>query len=327
VILFSIFSNEKFRDAIKSTWIKKFITINAEQRYMVSEKELLGYIEANRDGYIQFLKDMIQSKSYNPPGDEFNVALTIKEFLDSASLNCQIYQFGENRANLIVKLKDIEIPKTLLFNGHMDVVPPGDESEWKVSPLSAQIKRKKLMYGRGTTDMKGGLSAMICALKALKALKFESECSGNLILAAVADEETGGEYGTNKVVEEYLKNQKIDFLLDSVVDEFLGEIVNGFPRLTSIRVKNVKSGETKVLSADGVFYAIGHTPNTSIFKEFLELDEKGYIITKGKSTYTNIEGVFACGDVQDQIYRQAVSAAGSGCMAAIDAERWLQENL
>jgi len=136
------------------------------------------------------------------------------------------------------------------------------------------------------------------------------------------------EFRASKImVERAKKNQKIDFLLDSVVDEFLGEIVNGFPRLTSIRVKNVKSGETKVLSADGVFYAIGHTPNTSIFKEFLELDEKGYIITKGKSTYTNIEGVFACGDVQDQIYRQAVSAAGSGCMAAIDAERWLQENL
>lgn len=135
------------------------------------------------------------------------------------------------------------------------------------------------------------------------------------------------EFRASKImVDRAKKNPKIDFLLDSVIDEFLGEEANGFPRLTSIRVRNVKTGEMNVLSADGVFYAIGHTPNTSIFKDYLELDENGYLITKGKSTYTNIEGIFACGDVQDHTYRQAVSAAGSGCMAAIDAERWLQEH-
>lgn len=135
------------------------------------------------------------------------------------------------------------------------------------------------------------------------------------------------EFRASKImVDRAKKNPKIDFLLDTVIDEFLGEEVNGFPRLTSIRVRNVKTGEISNLPADGVFYAIGHTPNTSIFKEYLELDENGYLITRGKSTYTNIEGVFACGDVQDHTYRQAVSAAGSGCMAAIDAERWLQEH-
>ena len=93
-----------------------------------------------------------------------------------------------------------------------------------------------------------------------------------------------------------------------------------------MRLKNTQTEEFKEVDADGVFYAIGHVPNTEIFGDFLEKDETGYLITKGKSTYTNIPGVFACGDVQDSVYRQAVSAAGTGCMAAIDAERWLSEN-
>ena len=178
---------------------------------MVEEKDVMEYIEANRSRFIEFLKVMIQSKSYNPPGDELNVATTIKSFLESSSISLQVFPFGENRANLIAKLRESESTKTLLFNGHMDVVPPGDESEWKMPPLSAEIKRKKLMYGRGTTDMKGGLSAMVCALKTLKDLKFDVETSGNLILTAVADEEIGGLFGTKRVVEEYLKGMKIDF--------------------------------------------------------------------------------------------------------------------
>ncbi len=178
---------------------------------MVSEKEILEYIELKRESFIDFLKAMIQSKSYNPPGDEQNVALTIKQFLDSSSIPNEIYPFGVNRANLMARLSTKTEGKSLLFNGHMDVVPPGDEADWKVPPLSAEIKRKKLMYGRGTTDMKGGLSAMICAMKVLKELKFDTECRGNLILSAVADEETGGEFGTKKVIDDYLKGQKVDF--------------------------------------------------------------------------------------------------------------------
>ncbi len=128
------------------------------------------------------------------------------------------------------------------------------------------------------------------------------------------------------MIEQAKKNPKIDWMLNYVVDEFLGEEQNGFPKLTKLRLKHTQTGEFKEVDADGVFYAIGHVPNTEIFGDFLEKDETGYLITKDKSTYTNIPGVFACGDVQDSVYRQAVSAAGTGCMAAIDAERWLSEN-
>lgn len=128
------------------------------------------------------------------------------------------------------------------------------------------------------------------------------------------------------MVDRAKSNPKISFLLNSVVEEFLGEEKFGVKALTGIKVRNVKTGEITEHSADGVFIAIGHKPNTDLFVGLLNLDENGYIITEGKSTYTNIPGVFACGDVQDHVYRQAVTAAGSGCMAAIDAERWLNAN-
>lgn len=127
------------------------------------------------------------------------------------------------------------------------------------------------------------------------------------------------------MVDRVHSNPKIHFELDAVVDEFLGKEENGFPSLTGIRLKNVKTGEFKDVTADGCFIAIGHQPNTEVFKDILELDEKGYIVTKGKSSYTSIPGVFACGDVQDSTYRQAIAAAGSGCHAGIDAERFLAE--
>ena len=96
-------------------------------------------------------------------------------------------------------------------------------------------------------------------------------------------------------------------------------------KLTGANLKNVKTDEVKFYEGGGAFVAIGHKPNTEIFKDFIDMNDVGYINTKPKSTYTNIEGVFACGDAQDHVYRQAVTAAGTGCMAAIDAERWLAE--
>ena len=122
------------------------------------------------------------------------------------------------------------------------------------------------------------------------------------------------------MVDRARSNEKVEFLLDSVVDEVL-DVDEG--SVTGVLVRNVRTGETTELPADGFFVAIGHDPNTALFRGQLALDEAGYIVTKGKTTETNVPGVFAAGDVQDPVYRQAVTAAGSGCMAALDAERFL----
>jgi thioredoxin reductase (NADPH) len=115
------------------------------------------------------------------------------------------------------------------------------------------------------------------------------------------------------------KNDKIGFFLDTVVDEVIGD-----QQVEAVKLRNVKSGEVIDKQVAGVFLAIGHTPNSSVFEGQIDMEESGYIKTEGKSTYTSVEGVFACGDVQDSTYRQAITAAGSGCAAAIDAERWLE---
>jgi thioredoxin reductase (NADPH) len=135
------------------------------------------------------------------------------------------------------------------------------------------------------------------------------------------------EFRASKImIERAMNNPKINIITDSVVEEFLGEEKMGAKRLTHLKLKNVITGETTIHEAGGCFFAIGHTPNTNLFEGILDMNENGYLITQDKSTYTNIPGVFACGDVQDHVYRQAVTAAGSGCSAAIDAERWLGEN-
>jgi thioredoxin reductase (NADPH) len=116
-------------------------------------------------------------------------------------------------------------------------------------------------------------------------------------------------------------NSKISFIWDSAVDEIYGDQKGG---VTGVRLKNVMTGKTNDFRTDGVFMAIGHQPNTAIFQGQLEMDELGYLKVKPGSTYTNVAGVFAAGDVADKVYRQAVTAAGTGCMAALDAERWLE---
>jgi thioredoxin reductase (NADPH) len=120
------------------------------------------------------------------------------------------------------------------------------------------------------------------------------------------------------MVDRAKAHDRIEFVLDSVVDEVLGE-----EAVTAVLVRNLKTDEQTEIPADGFFVAIGHDPTTALFRGQIDMDEAGYIETKGKSTETNIPGVFAAGDVQDHVYRQAVTAAGSGCMAALDAERFL----
>jgi thioredoxin reductase (NADPH) len=133
-----------------------------------------------------------------------------------------------------------------------------------------------------------------------------------------------GEFRASKIMaQRALANPKIEVLLDTVVEEILGEPGTG---VKGVRVKNKKSGEVKTLPVSGYFAAIGHQPNTDLFKGKLEMNDVGYLKIRHPSTKTSVDGVFAAGDVADFIYRQAVSAAGEGCKAAMDAERWLAEH-
>ena len=127
------------------------------------------------------------------------------------------------------------------------------------------------------------------------------------------------EMRASKVMQNRVKNTpNLEVLFNTEIDEVLGEKV-----VEGVRVINNATGEKHVVDVTGVFIAIGHKPNTELFKGILDMDETGYLVTKGKSSKTNLPGVFAAGDVQDKEYRQAVTAAGSGCMAALDAERYL----
>jgi thioredoxin reductase (NADPH) len=115
-------------------------------------------------------------------------------------------------------------------------------------------------------------------------------------------------------------NDKIDFRWNAVVDDVIGDA-----KVESLVLRDTQTGETSDFAVDGLFVAIGHDPNTALFVGQLEMNEDGYLITEPDSTRTSMEGVFAAGDVQDHVFRQAITAAGSGCMAAIEAERWLSE--
>ncbi len=127
------------------------------------------------------------------------------------------------------------------------------------------------------------------------------------------------EMRASKAMQHRVTNTKnIDLRYNTVIDEVLGEQV-----VEGLRMKNNQTGELETIDITGLFIAIGHKPNTDIFKGQLDMDDAGYLVTKGKSTKTNLPGVFASGDVQDKEYRQAITAAGTGCMAALDAERYL----
>ena len=131
------------------------------------------------------------------------------------------------------------------------------------------------------------------------------------------------EFRASKImIDRALANPKISVEYNSNVDDIIGTKETG---VTAVRLKDTISGAKRDVVCDGIFMAIGHIPNTQLFNGSIDLDNAGYIITNSNTTYTNLEGVFACGDVQDHVYRQAVTAAGTGCMAAIDAERWLEQ--
>jgi thioredoxin reductase (NADPH) len=126
------------------------------------------------------------------------------------------------------------------------------------------------------------------------------------------------------MTERAQKNPKIKFLTNKLIKEVIGVEENGRKSMTGVILQDTKDGSTMEFKTDGMFIGIGHQPNTKLFNGLLDMDETGYLKVKPGSTYTNIEGVFAAGDVADHTYRQAVTAAGTGCMAALDAERWLE---
>ena len=131
------------------------------------------------------------------------------------------------------------------------------------------------------------------------------------------------EFRASKImVDRALSNPKISVEYNSTVEDIRGSMESG---VTAVLLKDTKTGDVREMACEGVFMAIGHLPNTQLFNGSLNMDDQGYIITQSDSTHTTLEGVFACGDVQDHVYRQAVTAAGTGCMAALDAERWLEQ--
>jgi thioredoxin reductase (NADPH) len=155
---------------------------------------------------------------------------------------------------------------------------------------------------------------------ALEEANFLTRFASKVTIVHRRDEFRGSKIMRDRV----MKNPKIAVVWDSVVDEVVGKKEDGRKSVTGVKLKNVKSGAITEVAADGLFVAIGHQPNTKLFKGILPMDEKEYLRVHPGSTRTDIPGVFAAGDVADSYYRQAVSAAGTGCMAAIDAERFLE---
>ena len=132
-------------------------------------------------------------------------------------------------------------------------------------------------------------------------------------------------FKASKIMLDRVRNNPlIDIIVNKSIESINGNQQDG---ISNIVLKDTVSGETSTFECEGVFYGIGHTPNTDLFKGMIDLNDNGYIITQSDSSLTNIPGIFACGDVQDDHYRQAITAAGSGCMAAIDAEKYLEENI
>jgi thioredoxin reductase (NADPH) len=198
------------------------------------------------------------------------------------------------------------------------IVSTGADSKWLGIPSEEKFK------GRGVSSCATCDGAFFRNKKVVVIGGGDTAIEDSLFLTRFASEVTlihrRAELRASKINQERaFNNPKMKFIWDSVVEEILGS-----NKVTGIKIKNVKTNEIKTVDCDGVFVAIGHSPNTSIFKDAGILDDAGYVKTKNY-VFTDIEGVFACGDVVDKRYMQAITAAGTGCMAAIEAEKYLRE--
>jgi len=265
----------------------------------------------------------ITSEVENFPG--FPEGITGPELMDS--LRKQAQKFGaETVFNQITKVDFSRRPFKVwsgdnLYTSDTVIISTGASAQW----LGLKSEKKLMGYGVSACatcdgffyrDKKvlvvgGGDSA---AEEAIFLTKFASE----VWLVHRRDELRASKIMTQRIMD----NPKINVHWNSVITEVLGTTDSG---VVGVKLEDTKTGTIRQDDCDGLFLAIGHTPNTEIFNTKLELNAKGYIVTKPDSTYTSVPGVFACGDVQDSIYRQAITAAGSGCMAAIDAERYLED--
>lgn len=223
------------------------------------------------------------------------------------------------KVDFLARPHRVEIDEQITILADTVLISTGASAKW------LGIESEERLNGKGVSAcavcdgffFKGQEVAIVGAGDtACEEASYLSNICSKIYMIVRRDEMRASQIMQNRVIN----NPKIEILWNSETDEILGEEeVNG------VRILNNKTGEKREIAISGFFVAIGHQPNTDIFKDFIHMDDSGYIKTIPGSTKTNIEGVFACGDAQDNIYRQAVTAAGTGCMAALDAERFLAE--
>jgi thioredoxin reductase (NADPH) len=246
-------------------------------------------------------------------------------------MRAQAVRFGAELRTAKVSKLDLSSPSPFpLWLSHAETDEPAIEADALIIATGA----RSLMLGTPNEDRLLGYGVSTCATcdgfffreqHIAVAGGGDSALEEAIFLTRFASKVTvvhrRSELRASKIMQERaFKNPKIEFLWDSVIVDILGDT-----KVSGITVKHTTSDETFDLPVSGLFVAIGHEPNSGLVKGQLELEANGYIRTLGKSTRTSVTGVFACGDVQDSYYRQAVTSAGSGCQAAIDAERWLEE--
>jgi thioredoxin reductase (NADPH) len=243
----------------------------------------------------------------------------------------QAIRFGAELRTAKVSKVDLSSPSPFpLWIGDPDAAEPTVEADALIIATGA----RSLMLGVANEDRLLGYGVSTCATcdgfffrehNIAVAGGGDSALEEAIFLTRFATKVTvvhrRDELRASKIMQDRaFKNPKIEFLWNSVITDILGDT-----KVTGVAVKSTTTDEITELPVSGLFVAIGHEPNSSLFKGQLELEANGYVRTVGGSSKTSVDGVFACGDVQDSYYRQAITSAGSGCMAAIDAERWLEE--